>query len=64
MEYEVSVQRTLWLPRATLDTKLVRRYKAEHRAATRVRTRWVVTIAESGQLSETAPIVDSSLVEK
>ena len=40
LEYEVSVQKTLWLPRATLDTKLVRKYRAEHRAATRVRTRW------------------------
>jgi hypothetical protein len=33
LEHEVSVQKTLWLPRATLDTKLVRRYRAEHRAA-------------------------------
>ena len=40
LEYEVSVQKTLWLPRATLDTKLVRKYRAEHRAAIRVRTRW------------------------
>jgi hypothetical protein len=40
MEYEVSVQKTLWLPKAMLDTKLVRKYRAEHLAATRVRTRW------------------------
>jgi hypothetical protein len=40
LEYEVSVQKTLWLPRAALDTKLVRRYRGEQRAATRVRTRW------------------------
>jgi hypothetical protein len=40
LEYEVSVQKTLWLPRAMLDTKLVRKYRVEHRAATRVRTRW------------------------
>ena len=33
LEHEVSVHKTLWLPRATLDTKLVRRYRAEHRAA-------------------------------
>ena len=44
LEYEVSVVKTLWLPRATLDTKLVRRYRAKQRAATKVRTRrssWV-----------------------
>jgi hypothetical protein len=39
LEYEVSVQKMLWLPRATLDSKLVRKYRAEHRAATRVRAR-------------------------
>jgi hypothetical protein len=39
LEYEVSVQKTLWLPRAALDRKLVRRYRGEQRAATRVRTR-------------------------
>ena len=33
LEYEVSVQKTLWLPRAMLDIKLVRKYRAEHRAA-------------------------------
>jgi hypothetical protein len=61
--YEVSVQKTLWLPRAALDTKLVRRYRAEQRAATRIRTRWSSRVAESGQLGETAPVVDSGLVE-
>jgi hypothetical protein len=40
LEDEVSLEKTLWLPKATLDTKLVRRYRAEQRAATRVRTRW------------------------
>jgi hypothetical protein len=40
LEYEASVEKTLWLPRATLDTKLVRRYRAEQRAVTRIRTRW------------------------
>jgi hypothetical protein len=40
LEYEVRVEKTVWLPRATLHTKLVRRYRAEQRAATRVRTRW------------------------
>jgi hypothetical protein len=39
LEYEVSVAKTLWLPMATLDTKSVRRYRAEPRSATRVRTR-------------------------
>jgi hypothetical protein len=40
LKYEVSLEKTLWLPKATLDTKLVRRYRAEQRAATRVRMRW------------------------
>jgi hypothetical protein len=35
LEYKVSVAKTLWLPRATLDTKLVRRCRAEQRSATR-----------------------------
>jgi hypothetical protein len=48
LEYEVSVQKTLWLPRATLDTKLVRKYRAEQRAATRVRTRWSSRLQEAG----------------
>jgi hypothetical protein len=39
LEYEVGLEKTLWLSKATLDTKLVRRYRAEQRAATRVRTR-------------------------
>ena len=47
-EYEVGVQKTLWLPRATLDTKLVRKYGAEHRAATRVRTRWSSRLQKAG----------------
>jgi hypothetical protein len=40
LEYEARVEKTVWLPRAALHTKLVRRYRAEQRAATRVRTRW------------------------
>jgi hypothetical protein len=39
LEDEVSVEKTLWLPRAALDVKLVRRFRAEQRAATRVCTR-------------------------
>jgi hypothetical protein len=62
VEYKASVQKTLWLPRAALDTKLVRRYRAEQRTATRIRMRRSLR-AESGQLGETAPIVDSGLVE-
>jgi hypothetical protein len=38
MEYEIRVEKTVWLPRMTLHTKLVRRYRAEQRAATRVYT--------------------------
>jgi hypothetical protein len=29
LEYEVSLEKTLWLPKATLDIKLVRRYGVE-----------------------------------
>jgi hypothetical protein len=48
LEYEVSLEKTLWLPKATLDTKLVRRYRAEQRAATRVRTRWSPRLQRAG----------------
>jgi len=48
LEYEVSLEKTLWLPKATLDTKLVRRYRAGQRAATRVRTRWSSRLQEAG----------------
>lgn len=30
----------MWLPKALVDPKLKRKYRAEKRAATRVRTRW------------------------
>lgn len=40
-EYEVTVLTKLWLPKASADPKLVRKYRAERRAATtKVRTRW------------------------
>jgi hypothetical protein len=48
LEYEVSLEKTLWLPKTTLDTKLVRRYRAEQRAATRVRTRWSSRLHRAG----------------
>jgi hypothetical protein len=48
LEYEVRLEKTLWLPKATLDTKLMRRYRAEQRAATRVRTRWSSRLQEAG----------------
>ena len=38
MEYEIRVEKTVWPPRMTLHTKLVRRYRAEQLAATRVYT--------------------------
>lgn len=38
LEYEVSPEKTVWLPRVALDVKLVRRFRAEQRAATRVCT--------------------------
>ena len=59
LEYEVSFEKTLWLPKATLDTKLVRRYRAEQRAATRVRTRWSSRLQKAGS----SVVVDSGLVE-
>jgi hypothetical protein len=40
LEYEVSVEKTLWLSRATIHSKLLRRCRAEQRATTRIRTRW------------------------
>ena len=36
LEYEVSLEKTLWLPKATLDTKLVR-------------TRWSSRLQEAGR---------------
>jgi hypothetical protein len=48
LEYEVRVEKTVWLPRATLHTKLVRRYGAELRAATTIRTRWSSRLQERG----------------
>jgi hypothetical protein len=39
-EYEVTVLIKMWLPKALVDPKLVRKYRAEQRVATRVRTRW------------------------
>jgi hypothetical protein len=39
-EYEVTALTKLRLSKASVDPKLVRKYRAERRAATRVRTRW------------------------
>jgi hypothetical protein len=65
LEYEVSLEKTLWLPKATLGTKLVRRYRAKQRAVTRVRTRLVVAVTGSGQLGKTtAQVVDSGLTDE
>jgi hypothetical protein len=38
--YEVTASMTLWLPKASVHAKLVRKYRAKQRAAIRVRTRW------------------------
>ena len=40
LEYEVTAFTRLWLPKTSVEPKLVRKYRAEQRAATRVRTRW------------------------
>ena len=39
-EYEVTALTKMWLPKASVDPRLVRKYRAEQRAATQVRTRW------------------------
>jgi hypothetical protein len=39
-EYEVTALIKIWLPKASVDPKLVRKYQAEQRAATRISTRW------------------------
>jgi hypothetical protein len=39
LEYEVTALTKIWLPKASVDSKLVRKYRAEQRAATRVLTR-------------------------
>ncbi len=38
--YEVTTLTKIWLPKASVHSKLVKKYRAEQRAATRVRTRW------------------------
>jgi hypothetical protein len=38
--YEVTALTKIWLPKASVHSKLVRKYRAEQRAATQVRTRW------------------------
>jgi len=48
LEYAISDQKTLWLPRATVNSKFVRKYNAEQRAATRVRTRWSSRLQRAG----------------
>jgi hypothetical protein len=40
LEYEVNAVTKMWLPKASVGSKLVRKYRAGQRAATRVRTRW------------------------
>jgi hypothetical protein len=50
LEYEVSVQKMLWLPRAMLDTKLVRKYRAGVPSSDQSPHEMVVTVAESGHL--------------
>ena len=50
------------MPRATLTTKLVRKYSGVP-GSDQSPHEMVVTVAESGQLGETAPVVDSGLVE-
>jgi hypothetical protein len=62
LEYEVSLEKTMWLPKATLDTKLVQSGAA---GSDQSPHEVVVAVAGSGQLGETAaPVVDRGLVEE
>jgi len=61
LEYKVSVQKTLWLPRATVNTKLVRKHNAEQRAATRVRTRWSSRLQRAGSSAVVNSLVEDGL---
>jgi hypothetical protein len=40
LEYQVTAFTRIWLPKALVDPKLVRKYRAEQRATIRVRTHW------------------------
>jgi hypothetical protein len=47
-EYEVTAITKLWLLKASVEPRLVRKYRAEQRAATRVRTRWSSRLRSRG----------------
>jgi hypothetical protein len=49
LEYEVSPVKTLWLPRATFNTKLVQRYNVEQWAGDHSPHTVVVAVAKTGQ---------------
>jgi hypothetical protein len=40
LEYGVTAVTKIWLPKASVGPKLVRKYRAQQRAATQIRTRW------------------------
>jgi len=50
LEYEVSVQKTLWLPRAMLDTEIGEEVQSGAPSSDQSPHEMVVTVAESGQL--------------
>jgi hypothetical protein len=62
LEYKASVQKTPWLPRAALDTKLVREVQSGAAGSNQNSHEVVVAVAESGQLGKTVPVVDRGLV--
>jgi hypothetical protein len=47
-EYEVIALTKIWLPKASVSPKPVRTYRAEQRAAARVRTRWLSRLQNRG----------------
>jgi hypothetical protein len=40
LEYKVTAVTKIWMPKASVGPKLVRKYRAEQRAATQIQTRW------------------------
>jgi hypothetical protein len=48
LEYEVTAITKIWLPKALVVLKLVRKYRAQQRAATQVRTRWPSRLRNRG----------------
>jgi hypothetical protein len=46
--YEVTAITKIWLPKASVGPKLLRKYRAEQRAVIRIRTRWSSRLQNRG----------------